>query len=250
MTVQDVSGREPIADVTLRITQHERPTELVFTGASLDADACHLVARLDRQLRVFETTLPCGLVPALTAPRCDLAVVAHASSADPTPGGSWLAAAVCDALAERLWQRGEHWEHDAAGEVLRDLRVWVQAEVERVRTRKGLDAERELSWAAVLVVASRGLLLGGGRVSTLALTRAGEARSAASGDGAIERVFDAQALHAALLAVGPTVSVLPERTLRGHLERDAAPEERLTAMAQALHAADVTRGGIIAGFFP
>lgn len=249
MSVQDIG--DPRVDVTLRITHHERPTEVVLTGTSLDADACHLVARLDRQLRIFETTLPCGLVPALTSPRCDLAVVAHASGAEPSaPGGSWLAAAVCDALAERLWQRGEKWEHDAAGEVLRDLRKWVQAEVERVRERKGIDANQDLLWAAVLVVASRGLLLGGGRVSTLALRRSGETRGATSENGTIERVFDARKLHSALLAVGPTVSVLPERTLKGHLEREAPPEERLTAMTQALHAADVTRGGIVAGFFP
>lgn len=232
-----------------RILHHERPEEIVLTGASLDTGACHLVARLDRNLRVLETTLPCSLVPTISSPRCELAVVGHAPRDDASrPGATWLAAAVCDALAERLWQRGEHWEHDTAGSVLGELRAYVQSDVERARIEH--DGQSNLSWGAVLIIGARGMLLGNGRMSTIALRKNGETRNAANTDGPFEVVFQASRLSAALLAVGPPVAALPEQVLRSHLERDAPFEARMTAMIHTLRAAGVSEGGLIGGFFP
>ncbi|MBX3251542.1 MAG: hypothetical protein KF901_30465 [Myxococcales bacterium] len=233
-----------------RILHHERPEEIVLTGASLDAGACHLVARLDRNLRVLETTLPCSLVPTLSSPRCELAVVGHVPRGAPSEeeGPCWLSAAVCDALAERLWQRGEHWEQDTAVAVLGELRSFVQQEVERVRAEN--DAHQDFSWGAVLIIGPRGMLLGNGRMSTLAVRKNGETRNAANTSGPFEVIFDASRLDSALLAVGPPVAALPEPILKSHLERDAPFEARMTAMIHTLRAAGVTQGGLIGGFFP
>lgn len=219
----------------------------VFTGASLESGS-HLVARLHRQLQVLETTVPRMLVPQLATPRCDIGVVVHASRSDPTePGATRLITTVSHALAERMSR--EEWDPSAIAALLPELRAHVALAVAEEREGQ-LEDEQVYSWAAALVVSSRGLLIGEGRVSLLALTRDREIRRIACEDGSVEQLFDPQTLHAALLVVGPAVGTLPEQLLRSHLERDAPPDERLNGVVEALQASNVTEGGVIGAFFP